>query len=197
MSVIATYFDKESWTKKGVDWLRKAKSIGLKGFIIGDNLPVEAEAKAKSLGFDLVNIIVKFNDERDIYCTIAETLEKGERCLFMNSDLSPRGGISEEKDVNCSLDSSLNLRDIVSSIRNLKQRAKSVKLIEEKVENVFNGLLSTKFILGTWDFWNGFAAFHNYLQEQSYLDRRTACDELSFNLYIALTDSITTEISHD
>jgi hypothetical protein len=197
MSLITTYFDKDSWPKKGVDWLRRAKSAALQGFVIGNQLPPEAEAKAKSLGFSVVPVIEKFNDERDIYCTIAETLEKGQRCLFINSDLSPRGGLSEEKDVNCSLDSTLDLIDIVSSIKSLKQRAKAVRVIQKKVESIHKGLLSTKYILGTWEFWNGFAAFNSYLQEKSYLDRRTACDELAFNLYIALTDSITTEISHD
>lgn len=195
--VVATYMTIDIWNKTGVDWMRKAKSAKLTGFIIGDGLPNEAYLKAKELGFKVVPIIVKFEDERDQYRTIAEQVDKGQRCLFVRHDIVPKGDLPETKEIICKLDKSFDLLELVSLIRNLQDRAKSVELIQEKIINVYQGLLSIKSVLGTWDFWNGLSGFQDYLQERNYLDRRSGYDELVFNLYVSLTNSISLEVYND
>lgn len=195
--VVATYMNVDIWNKTGVNWLRKAKSAGLTGFIVGDNLPTDAEVKAKELGFKVVPVVSKFGDERDQCLTVAETIQKGQRCLFVNYNITPKGGISEAREITCNRDESIDLLEMVSLIRNLHDRAKAVVLIREKIIDVHKGLLSTSSVLGTWDFWNSLSAFHDYLQEKNYLDRRASYNELAFNLYVALAESISLEVCHD
>jgi len=195
--VVATYMNVDTWNKTGVNWLRKAKSAGLTGFIAGDNLPTDADSKAKELGFKVVPVIVKFGDDRDQYRTVAETVQKGQRCLFVNSNTAPKGGISEAREIACNRDESLDLLEMAALIRNLHDRAKAVELIREKIIDVHKGLLSTSSVLGTWDFWNSLSSFHDYLQEKNYLDRRAAYNELVFNLYVALAESISLEVCYD
>lgn len=196
--IVATYMNVDTWNKTGVNWMRIAKSSGLTGFIVGDNLPVEATAKAKELGFKIIPIIVKFGDDRDRYRTLAEEIEKGQRCLFVDHKISPEGGLSEAREITCRRDTTLDLLEMVSPIRNLHDRAKSVELIRDKIINVHQGLLSITSVLGTWDFWNSLSAFHDYLQDRNYLDRRTATyDQLVFNLYVGLAESISLEVCHD
>lgn len=194
---VATYMTSDTWSKTGVDWLRKSKSAGLTGFVIGDNLPPEAEIKAKELGFRIVPIISKFGNELDKYRTVAKELNKGQRCLLVDFRISPKGGLSETREITCNKVDSFDLLDVVSIIRNLQDRAKAVELINDKIVNVYQGLLSANNVLGTWDFWNSFSAFHDYLQEKNYLDRRESYNELVFNLYVALAESISLEITHD
>lgn len=69
--VVATYMNVDTWNKTGVNWLRKAKSAGLTGFIVGDGLPDDANEKSKELGFKIVPMIVKFGDDRDQYRTVS------------------------------------------------------------------------------------------------------------------------------
>jgi len=195
--VVATYMNIDAWNKTGVNWLRKAKSAGLTGFIVGDGLPPEADIKAKELAFKVVPIIVKFGDERDKYRTVAEEIKKGQRCLFVNHNITPKGGLSEAREITCNRDESLDLLEVVSLIRNLQDRAKAVELIRDKIISVHQGLLSTKSVLGTWDFWNSLIAFYDYLQEINYLDRRASYNELAFNLYVALAESISLEVCND
>jgi len=128
---------------------------------------------------------------------LAENLKKGQRCLFTFIDATPKGGLSEARDVTCSREKTLGATEIVTPIANLQNRAKTVKLLRDKVETPYKGLLSPKYVLGTWDFWNGFAAFQNYLHDRNYLDARLAYNELTFNLYIALAGSISLEICDD
>ena len=194
---VATYMSLDTWNKIGVDWLRKAKSVGFTGFVIGDNLPSVADTKAKELGFRIVPIISKFGDEFDKYRTVAQELKKGQRCLLVDFNTSPKVGLSEAKEITCNKVDSSDLLDFVSIIRNLHDRAKAVESIRDKVVNVHQGLLSANNVLGTWDFWNSFSAFHDYLQDKNYLDRLGSYDELVFNLYVALAESISLEISHD
>jgi hypothetical protein len=194
--IAATYLDSSTWAA-GINWMRKAKSAGLTGFILGNYLPEEATAKAKELGFKLIPIINKFGDGRDLHYTLAENIKKGQRCLFTYPDVAPKGGLSEARDATCSREKVLDSLEIATSVANLQNRANTVKLLREKVEGVYKGLLSPRYVLGTWDFWNGFAAFQNYLHEKKYLDHRHAYNELVLNLYVALAGSVSLEIDHD
>lgn len=194
--IAATYLDQNTWTT-GVNWMRKAKSAGLTGFVLGSRLSEEATAKAKELGFKVIPLAVKYGDGRDIHYNLANNLKKGQRCLFTYPDATPKGGIPEERDVTCSREKVLDAVEVVTPIANLHDRAKVVKLLRGKIETVYKGLLSPSYVLGTWDFWNGYTAFQNYLHDRNYLDARLAYNELTLNLYIALAGSVSLEICND
>lgn len=194
--ILSTYMNVDTWNKSGVDWMRKSKSSGFKGFIVGDNLPLEADLKAKELGFKLVPVVVEFGDKRDQYKTVANEIKKDERCLFIDFDVIPKNNLPETKDLVCNTDDSIDLFQVIFSIRNLQDRAKSVELIQQKIIENYKFMLSAKSILGTWDFWNGFIVFQNYLQEKRYLDARGSYD-LMLNLYVSLKDSVSIEVHHD
>lgn len=194
---VSTYFDNDSWQKSGVNWLRKAKSAGLNGFIIGKELPVEAEKKAKDLGFRIVPISKKFGDDRDLYHAILGFAQKDQRCLFVQNFLPVKSDLPELTDVVCDLDVKFAASDIVTPIKTLQDRAKTINVIRDKIERIHKGILSPNLILGSWNFWNGFLAFQNYLHDKNYLDGRAMYHELVFNLYISLTESLTLEINHD
>ena len=89
--IAATYLDKDSWPKFGINWMRKAKSVGLTGFVIGEELPEESHQKTKDLGFEIVPLEKKFGDDRDRYHALVGAL-KGRRCLFTRPEIDPRGG---------------------------------------------------------------------------------------------------------
>jgi hypothetical protein len=187
----------DTWNKSGIDWMRKSKSAGFNGFIITDNFPLEADLKAKELGFKLVPIVAEFGDKRDQYKTVAKQIKKGDRCLFVDFDVIPKNNLSETKDLVCSTDDSLDLFEVIFSIRNLQDRAKAVELIQEKIIKTHKFMLSAKSILGTWDFWNGFSGFQNYLKDKTYLDPRGSYDDLMLNIYVSLKDSVSIEVHHD
>lgn len=190
--IAATHLDKDTWAK-GINWMRKAKSAGLTGFIIGSELPDEAEAKTKELGFKLVQAVTG----QSLFSALADNTKKGQRCLFTTCESSPKGGLSEARDATCRREKSLDAMEIVFPIKNLKNRAKSVWLLRDKIEKTYKGLLSPQQVLGTWDFWTGLAGFQNYLYQKNYLDRGTADNTLVFNLYVALAESVSLEIDDD
>lgn len=190
----ATWFDKDSWEKQGLNWVRKAKSAGVSGFIIGSDLPQEAHAKAKELGFTVVPLITKYGDERDKFHTVLENLKGGQRCLLTRPDATVKGGLPETKDLICNRAKASDPFGIVSPIRNLNDRAKALKLLRDAVEKVYGATLSSKSVLGTRDFWAGYTGFLNYLYEKNYLDRH-ANEELTLNLYVALAGSVSLEIA--
>jgi hypothetical protein len=187
--IVATYMDIDAWNKTGVNWLRKAKSAGLTGFVIGNNLPSEAVAKAKELGFEIYPIV----NERDKFQVIVENIQKDQRCLLVNSDVTPKADLPETKEVTCYKDESLDLFDILIPVKNLQDRSKSYSLLLNEIINVHEGLLSCNCILGTWEFWNSFNSFHNYLQERNSIDKQSSYGDLALNLHIAL-NSISLEV---
>lgn len=187
--IISTYFEEELWNKTGMDWVRKSKSAGLKGFIIGKNIPEEATVKSKELGFTIVPILLTYGDERDLFQTLLPLINKNQKCLFIDSKLTPSKDLAEDGDFTCNIDESIIAFDLVSPIKNLYNRAKVVRLLNEKIQDVYQGLLSSQSILGTWSFWNNFVAYQNYLHESNYIDKYDSYD-LIFNLYIALYESL-------
>lgn len=196
MYYVATQFDKDSWSKTGVNWLRKAKSAGLTGFIAGSDLPEEAYAKTKELGFYILPT-TSIEDDRESHEIIATTIQKGQQFLFSNSDVFPSNEILSQ-DLVCSLDESLDLFSMITVIKNLHDRANIVRLIKDKIINVHGGLISNRFILGSWYFWNEFSAFQKYLHGRNYIDSKAKCSELIFNMYVALSQSISVKvIKHD
>jgi hypothetical protein len=183
--IAATHFDAKSWAKSGHNWLRKAKSAGLTGYVLGTDLPAEASEKAQELGFQVVPVSGATGTDLDRYHTLASVLTEGQRCLFTRPDVLPKGGLSEAKDVLCGTEKMANPTEIVNPIRSLYDRAKVMRLIGEKFTVTTHGILSPRSVLGTWDFWNGFYGFQSYLHERNYVDRRPPYDELMLNLYLA------------
>lgn len=182
--IAATYFDDKTWPKYGLNWLRSAKSAKLTGLIIGTDLPEEATSKAAELGFKVVPLEKKGGTELDRYSTLAAHLEKGQRCLFTQPDVLPKGGFSVGRDVFCER-GKMACIDVVSPIRNLFDRAKAAKEIYYAVQKPNNGLLSSRFMLATWDFWIAFLGFQTYLHERGYLDPRPPYDVLMLNYFMA------------
>lgn len=188
--IVATYFDDQSWD---VNWLRKAKSASLTGFVIGKNLSEEAVLKIQELGFQSVSLISKYNNILDRHYTLVANLQKGQNCLFVD----PSVQLIEkevESDVACCIDEKLNLLEVSMPVSNLQRRAEAFNLIREKIQNKHNGLFSPKCIYGTFEFWNQFLGFQNYLISQNYIDRYDTCQELFLNLYLATNKNISWEI---
>lgn len=190
--LVATCFDKKTWQEFGLNWLRTAKSLKLKGIVIGDGLANEAVTKIKELGFDHVPILVKCNPVIDRYYTLASVLSPDQWCLLTHPSVLPRIGLSG---MSCAVEK-IPAMELVGSIRSLTDRAKSFSLIQEKIEKEYHGVFSMKCVLGDGYFWNMLAGFQTYLFENKYFDRPNFCVEMSFNLYMALTEA-KPEICHD
>jgi hypothetical protein len=188
--IVATFFDEKSWD---TNWLRKAKSVNLSGFIIGKDLPEEAELKIKELGFQLIPLISKYNNILDRHYVLAQNLAKGQSCLFVD----PSVELFEKEyktDVACQVDDKMDLLQIVMPVANLHKRAEAFNLIRDKIQNKYNALLSPKCIFGTYDFWNGFFGFQSYMVSKNYIDRHDTCQEFFLNLYLATIDNVSLEI---
>jgi hypothetical protein len=179
---VSTCFDQKSWN---LNWIRQAKSEGLKGFIIGDDLSHDLIKKSNDLGFDVIPI------ERDKHFTLAKFLKKDQFCLFTKSDIMPVSGLSVDSDFSCNR-KQLNLLDYLYCIKNLQKRADSFKIIQEKIQNA-EGVFSSELILGSWKFWNGFSSFQNYMYDKDIFDLTIINEDLILNLYLALSESITKE----
>lgn len=187
--IAVTHFDKETWAKYGLNWLRKAKSEGLKGYILGTDLPEEAPAKANELGFTAVPVVGPTGAYLDRYHTLASVLKEGQRCLLTWPTVLPKGGLSDARDVLCGTEKKLNVVEIVAPVKNLYNRAKVVRDIRDKIITTHHSLLSPRCVLGTWDFWNEFLGFQSYLYERDYVDLRLPYnEELLLNLYLAEVD---------
>ena len=176
MYIAATQMNREQWKNYGIHWLRSAKSEGLTGFIIGKDLPSDAEEKSKKLGFD---IAISNNDK---YISLVENL-KGRNCLLTQPNVMPKGNLIESKDLICEKDDS-DVLQIISPVKNLYDRAKVYKLLNKRL------FFSNNFILGTCNFWHDYLAFLVLLHEKKYLDRNSDYDKFALNLYVFFTESL-------
>jgi hypothetical protein len=152
---VATRFNQQTWDKFGLNWLRKAKLEKMRGFILGD-LSEEAKLKISDFGFSC------FPDNSKI----GEICQ--ERCLFVQYDMPIPKDVSFG-DVACSIEKTSAL-EVVWPIRSLINRAKAANLVQNRIEKVYNGTLSSKYILGSSEFWRSFSGFQDYLLQQDYAD---------------------------
>ncbi len=162
--------------------MRKAKLAGFSGFVLGNSLPEDASRKATEFGFSL-------KQTNDNYLPVlASSLLVDQRCCLVRSNVKLGGSKVrlENRD----------LFDFVSPIRNLYDRAKAAKQIQERILTPYKGVFSTDIVSGTGEFWNGLSSFHSYLLDRKYLDQQAAFDGLIFNLYAAIND-LTWEIDRD
>lgn len=180
---VAAHFDQPTWDKFGVNWLRKAKIERLKGLIIGHNLSDDTQEKISTMGFEFV----PFSEKEDL-------VGRG-NCLLTNFDCQPKGDLPKNKDIVCAVDKTVDktivfpprsVMDLVLPIQSLVVRARMIKLIQDKVEKVYGGILSEKYILGSEEFWTKFFAFKKYIRaKRDYLDNTGMQTQLFLNLYVA------------
>ena len=156
---VATHFDQSSWDKYGVNWLRKARSEKLNGFVIGHNLDDETQEKISDAGFG-------FYTKRDRF-QLSDLC--GDRCLLTRFDAFPKGGLSEEKEFFGFIDPNIDAIDLVWSMSNLHNRVSAVRFLKEKIKSVYDGFFSTRYILGSQKFWADFSAFEVFVSKQQHL----------------------------
>lgn len=171
----ASHFDQSNWDRYGLNWLRKAKSERLQGFVVEHGLNDESRQKISDMGFQVVSARYRF--QLDDLC--------GERCLLTDSQTLPRGGLSEEYDVVCPVIKT-EASDLVWPLVSIENRARTALLLQEKIKDVYGGYFSTRYILGSQKFWENFNAFEKFVSAQAgYLEGDVMRDELLLNLFLA------------
>lgn len=191
--VASTFFDADTWNKFGLNWVRSAKSASLDCLIIGDELPEEAISKINELKFRHVPIIKKFKNKCNIEYTLIQNLDKNTRCLWTKPEILPKSGIVTNSDLVCGY-TNLVVQDLASAVINLYDRAAMIESLNEQIQKVHGRFLSSDFMLGTYDFWNGFFGCKAYLFGKKYLENNGQIDDLVLNFFVAFANSLSLEI---
>lgn len=190
---VATYFDQESWAKSGLNWLRNATSANLSGYVVGKDLNQQSIDKITELEFVHLPVINKFKKDNNVFFTLLQILQKNQRCLWVQNNILPRSEIKVDTDLICG-SSELELSSLVLPVVNLYDRAAIIESLHESIQKKHGKLLSSKYMLGTYDFWNGFVGCRAYLLEKEYLQQHDNSDDLVLNFFIAFTNSTSVEI---
>ena len=193
--LVSTFLDEESWEKFGLNWLRSAKSASLQALIIGKNLPEVAQQKIQELNYKFVPVENKFKTDCNFHYTLSRNLEKGQRCLWTRPDLLPKAGFETDADVTCSY-SNININDLVSPVINLYDRAAMIQSLQQNIEKIHGKYLSSNYMLGTSDFWNGLFGCRAYLFERGYLQGSGHSDDLVLNFFIVFANSFSVEVKN-
>ena len=191
--IVATYFDKDAWKSYGLNWVRHAKSESLTGYIIGIDLPQEAIDKINELGFVHLPLISKYQIRGDAFFTLLQKLEKNQRCLWTNPHVLPRAGIESKVDLLCGISNS-SVENLTVGVVNLYYIAAMIKSLNESIFKKHGAFLASDYILGTYDFWNGYVGCRNYLHEKQYLESFSVSDDLVLNFFMAFANSFSCEI---
>lgn len=193
--IASTFLDEKSWDRHGLNWLRSAKSESLDALIIGKDLPDSALEKIRELNFRYVAVENKFKSDCNFHYALSRNLEKGQRCLWTRPDLLPKAGIESDVDVVCGC-SNVNLNDLASPVVNLYDRAAMMQSLKQNIEKVHGKYLSSNFMLGTYDFWNGVFGCRAYLFEKGYLQGSGHSDDLVLNFFVAFANSISLQVKN-
>lgn len=191
--VVATAFDSESWDSHGLNWIRHAKSESLNALILGKNLKKSSVDKISELGFTHIPVIEKYNNNADVFYTLVRNLEKDQQCMWIKPSLLPVQGIESKSDLTCGI-SQVEVQFMTTGVVNLYDRAAMVQSLNESIKKKYNGFLSSEYILGTYDFWNGYAGCQTYLHEKQYLDSSPISDDLVLNFFMAFANLLSCEI---
>ena len=191
--IVATGFNQSTWEKYGLNWIRFANSESLKAVIVGDELTGAAVDKIHELGFVHLPVQPKFNIKSNFYYTLLQKLEKNQRCLWTIPSILPKSEIQTDVDLVCGV-SDFAAEYLTSGVVNLYDRAAMIQSLNEKIWQKHGGFLSSEYILGTFDFWNGFVGCQTYLHERQYLDSNATSDDLIINFFVAFTNSISCKI---
>jgi len=189
----ATCFDEKDWNKYGLNWLRAARSNSMTGFVVGIDLPEQAVAKIGELNFTHLPIVRKYNFKCDLFYTLLQALDRDSFCLWTENNLLPRHDLEPKFDACCQL-SEYTAYAITSPVINLHDRAAMISSLEEQIQKVHGSMLSTRYILGSYNFWNGFLGCQSYLYQKQYLDSNMPCDDLILNFFMAFANSVSLEI---
>ena len=190
--IAASGFDAATWERFGLNWVRHAKSESLDAIIVGNQIPASAVDKIGELGFIHLPIAPRFNLKHNAFWTLLQSLQKGQRCLWTAPSLLPRAGIEAKSDLVCGL-SDLNAEYLTSSVVNLYDRAAMIKSLNDSVLSRHGAFLSCDYVLGTFDFWNGFVGCQTYLHEKRYIDAAATSDDLVLNFFVAFANHISCE----
>ena len=199
--IVSTFFNEDSWNKFGLNWVRNAKSASLDALIIGKDLPEEAITKIAELNFRYIPVLNKFKTDCNVDYTLVQNLEKNQRCLWTQPEILPKAGIYSintssddgESDLICGL-SSFNVQDLTQSVVNLYDRAAMIESLKQKIEHVHGKYLSSDYMLGTYDFWNGFFGCKAYLFERGYLQGSVKINDLVLNFFVSFANSFSLQI---
>lgn len=190
---VATSFDSDSWESHGLNWVRHAKSESLKAYVIGNNLKQAAIDKIAELGFTHLPLIEKYKIRGDAFYTLLQKLEKNQYCMWTNHLLLPIKGFECKADLVCAT-TQIDANFLTTGVVNLYDRAAMIQSLNESIFKKYNGYLSSEYILGTYDFWNGYVGCQTYLHERQYLDLSPTSDDLVLNFFMAFANPLSCEI---
>lgn len=194
-----TYFDKETWTSNGKDWLKSACKSRLKDVnVLFSALSSEDEAglsnACSELGFNQYPVdSVSFLN----VCKIISDKLLDSECdsgLLLSPSVNTSFVLSDSKDAFCCLtaESQIDL-EIVSPIFNINQRYEAVSKLE-KVKELYGGFLDSSLVFGTADFWHSFSGFQKYLNKNNFFESLTdRYGDLVLNLFFYSADSFSLE----
>jgi hypothetical protein len=191
--LVSTYFDETSWQEYGLNWVRNAKSESLEALIIGKNLPEDAIQKIHELNYKYIPLIEKFKSDSNVMYTLVHHLPKGSRCLWTNPDILPKSGLETNADLLCSSTSN-TIYQLADSVVNLYDRAAMIESLKENIHKKHNCFLSSDFMLGTNDFYHGFAGCRSYLLGKGYLNGSKFNNDLVLNFFVAFANSCSVEV---
>ena len=191
--IASTFFDEEEWNKNGLNWVRHAKSASLNAIIIGKNLPDDAIEKINELNFTYVPLIEKFKTDNNVMYTLVHSLPKASRCLWTNPDVTPKAGLETQADLLCGT-TKTSVYQIAESVVNLHDRAAMIESLRENIYKTHNCYLSSSYMLGTTDFYYGFAGCRAYLFGKGYLNGNKYSNDLVLNFFVAFVNSYSVEV---
>lgn len=190
---VACHFDKSSWLKHGVEWLRQAKAQSLSGFIVGSGLGDDAKAKIEDFGFESFMLGESLSNRYDIFSPFVKRLSPKDRCLWIQPNMKPLAGIASESDLLCG-PSDTPMEVISGVVVNFHDRVAIMDSLETRVKSVYKTLLSTKYILGSYDFWVGYLGCQTYLGERNYFNQVWPAEDLVLNFFVAFGNSFSVQV---
>jgi hypothetical protein len=188
---VVTYLNPESWTKNGLSWLRMAKSLGLKGHVVGNDLSEEAVDKIRQMGFEHIPLIGP-QRKVEVFDAFVNHIKPSERVLWCHSDIPPRP-VDGGADVICGSNQS-SVYDLTECVLNLYDRAAMVDSLEERIFKKYNTLLSTRWIEGSSDFWYGYVGCQRYMESRNYFEPHAVAEDLVLNFFLAFANKLTIKL---
>ena len=191
---VATCFSDESWKAHGPSWLRNAKSAGLPGYVVGLDLPEDASRTVTEMGLQFIAMPAQPKMRSEIFESFASKLDKGDFCLWTRPTSKPVSSLKTGFDVRVGTSNS-SVEELCQPVINLYDRVAMMASIEDRIVQTYGKVLSTEYILGSRDFWIGFAGCHLYLGSKDYIDQFLPCEDLVLNFFIAFANSFSVEVA--
>ena len=120
-------------------------------------------------------------------------MNKDQRCLWTRPELMPKNGLISNSDLLCGY-SNLSAIDLADHVINLYDRAAMIESLEQQIFKNYGKYLSADYMLGTYDFWNGFFGCKAYLHGNRYIQNERDTNDLVLNFFMAFTNSMSLEI---